>query len=86
MLTKGAVCAYAGVAGLRRVSHHGRDDHLDRAGNGKLCDRIDVPANIAEDAAKERAQASERVRQHVEGKEIRKNIYVPGRLVNLVVG
>jgi leucyl-tRNA synthetase len=26
------------------------------------------------------------VRLHVEGREIRKSIYVPGRLVNLVVG
>ena len=54
--------------------------------NGKLRDRITVPADISEDAAKEEALASERVKAHVEGKELRKAVYVPGRLVNLVVG
>jgi leucyl-tRNA synthetase len=36
--------------------------------------------------AKELALASAKVRPHVEGREIRKSIYVPGRLVNFVVG
>jgi leucyl-tRNA synthetase len=54
--------------------------------NGKLRDRISAPAGISEDEAKDLALASEKVRQHVEGKELRKSIYVPGRLVNLVVG
>ncbi len=54
--------------------------------NGKLRDRIEVPADITEEAATELALSSERVRLHVEGREIRKSIYVPGRLVNLVVG
>ena len=54
--------------------------------NGKLRDRIEVPADITEEAATELALSSERVRLHVEGREIKKSIYVPGRLVNLVVG
>ena len=54
--------------------------------NGKLRDRIEAPADISEDAAKELALSSGKVRPHVEGKEVRKSIYVPGRLVNLVVG
>jgi leucyl-tRNA synthetase len=54
--------------------------------NGKLRDRVPVPAGISEEAAKEQALASEKVRPHVEGKQIRKAVYVPGRLVNLVVG
>lgn len=54
--------------------------------NGKLRDRIEAPADIEEDAAGELALASEKVRVHVDGKELRKTIYVPGRLVNLVVG
>jgi leucyl-tRNA synthetase len=53
--------------------------------NGKLRDRIEVRADITEEAAKELALSSERVRPHVEGREIRKSVYVPGRLVNLVV-
>ena len=54
--------------------------------NGKLRDRIEVPADITEETAKELALSSERVRPHVKGKELRKSVYVPGRLVNLVVG
>ncbi len=53
--------------------------------NGKLRDRIDAPADISEEAAKELALSSEKVGPHVEGREIRKSIYVPGRLVNIVV-
>jgi leucyl-tRNA synthetase len=53
--------------------------------NGKLRDRIEVPADIAEEAAKEIALSSAKVRPHVEGRELRKSVYVPGRLVNLVV-
>jgi leucyl-tRNA synthetase len=53
--------------------------------NGKLRDRIEVPADIAEEEAKRLALSSARVRPHVEGRELRKSVYVPGRLVNLVV-
>ena len=53
--------------------------------NGKLRDRIEAPVDISEDLAKELALTSEKVRPHVEGRQIRKSIYVPGRLVNLVV-
>ena len=54
--------------------------------NGKLRDRVSVPADISEDEAKELALSSAKVRPHVEGRELRKSVYVPGRLVNLVVG
>jgi leucyl-tRNA synthetase len=54
--------------------------------NGKLRDRIEAPADVSEEMAKELALTSEKVRPHVEGREIRKSIYVPGRLVNFVVG
>jgi len=53
--------------------------------NGKLRDRITVPASIAETEAKQLALESQRVKAHLEGKELLKTIYVPGRLVNLVV-
>jgi len=53
--------------------------------NGKLRDRITVLASITEDEAKQIALGRQRVRAHLEGKEIVKVIYVPGRLVNLVV-
>lgn len=53
--------------------------------NGKVRDRIQVGADIAEDAAKELGMASEAVKRHLDGKEPRRIIYVPGRLVNIVV-
>ncbi len=52
--------------------------------NGKLRDRISVPASITEDEAREKALASPKVRAHLEGKKINKVIYVPGRLLNIV--
>jgi leucyl-tRNA synthetase len=54
--------------------------------NGKVRDRIQVPAGIDEARAKELAQGSQMVRRHIEGAEIRRVIYVPGKLVNIVVG
>jgi leucyl-tRNA synthetase len=53
--------------------------------NGKLRDRITVSASVTEDEAKKLALESERVRPHIEGKEVAQVVYVPGRLVNLVV-
>jgi len=53
--------------------------------NGKLRERMAVPASITEDEAKEKALASPKVKAHTEGKKIVKVIYVPGRLVNIVV-
>jgi leucyl-tRNA synthetase len=54
--------------------------------NGKLRDRLQVPASIAEAELVELARASERVRAHLDGRELRKTIVVPGKLVNFVVG
>jgi leucyl-tRNA synthetase len=53
--------------------------------NGKVRDRIPVPAGIAEVDAKAAALASEAVQKHLQGKVPRKVIVVPGRLVNVVV-
>ncbi len=52
--------------------------------NGKVRDKILVPADIDETRARELALASESVQRHLDG-EPRKVIYVPGRLVNIVV-
>ncbi len=53
--------------------------------NGKLRDRITVPADIREEDAKALALASEAVTRFMEGKAPRQVIYVKGRLVNIVV-
>jgi leucyl-tRNA synthetase len=52
--------------------------------NGKVRDRIQVPAGIGEEEAKALALGSDAVARHLGGKEPRKTIYVPGRLVNIV--
>jgi leucyl-tRNA synthetase len=53
--------------------------------NGKLRDRITVPADVTEDEAKKLALDSQRVKPHIEGRQVAQVVYVPGRLVNLVV-
>jgi leucyl-tRNA synthetase len=53
--------------------------------NGKLRDRIEVGADTGEAELLELARTSENVQRHVDGKEIAKEIVVPGKLVNLVV-
>ncbi|MEX0683899.1 MAG: leucine--tRNA ligase [Dehalococcoidia bacterium] len=53
--------------------------------NGKVRDRIEASAGISEDAAKALALASEAVLRHLDGKTPRKVIYVPGKLVSIVV-
>jgi len=54
--------------------------------NGKLRDRIVVPVGISKEEAEERALASEGAQGFIAGKEVRKVVVVPGRLVNVVVG
>lgn len=53
--------------------------------NGKLRDRIAIPASTTEVEAKQIAAGSTKVQPYLEGKEVVKEIYVPGRLVNFVV-
>jgi leucyl-tRNA synthetase len=54
--------------------------------NGKVRDRFEVDAELPEQELVERALQSERVQSHLNGKQVRKTIVVPGKLVNLVVG
>lgn len=53
--------------------------------NGRLRDRIVVPAGMAEDEIKELALDSERIKQRIAGREISRIVIVPGKLVNIVV-
>jgi leucyl-tRNA synthetase len=53
--------------------------------NSKLRSKIVVPAGSAEDFVLDRALADEKIRAAIAGKQIVKKIYVPGKLVNLVV-
>jgi leucyl-tRNA synthetase len=54
--------------------------------NGKVRDRVAVPAGIGEEEMRARALATEGGRKFTEGMTIRKVIVVPGRLVNIVAG
>jgi len=53
--------------------------------NGKVRDRLTLPADADEEAARAAVFASSRVQEWLGGKEPRRVIYVPGRLVNIVV-
>ena len=53
--------------------------------NGKVRDKIEVSANIEESEAQALAMASPKIRGFVAGKSVVKSVYVPGRLVNVVV-
>ena len=53
--------------------------------NGKVRDRLALPAGAGEDEALALALASERVRGHMGGSAPRRVIYVPGKLLNVVV-
>jgi leucyl-tRNA synthetase len=53
--------------------------------NGKVRDKIDVPADSTEDQLKAIALSSERVQKWFEGKEPRKVIVIRGQLVNIVL-
>jgi len=53
--------------------------------NGKLRGRLTAPVTITEDEAKKLAVQLDKVKPFVEGKQVVKVIYVPGKLVNIVV-
>jgi leucyl-tRNA synthetase len=52
--------------------------------NGKLRDRMTIPVSYGEEEVKAWALKSDRIRKLVEGKEIRRVILVPKKLVNIV--
>ncbi len=53
--------------------------------NGRLRDRMEVPVDIDQATAQELALASPRVQPYTDGKTVNRAIYVPGKLVNVVV-
>jgi leucyl-tRNA synthetase len=53
--------------------------------NGKVRDRLVVATDVTEDEIKETALESEKVKVFIEGKEIKKIIFVPEKLINIVV-
>ncbi|WP_322798095.1 leucine--tRNA ligase [Thermoflexus sp.] len=53
--------------------------------NGRVRDRVDVPASITEEEARRIALDRANVRRHLGDRQPQRIIYVPGRLINIVV-
>jgi leucyl-tRNA synthetase len=53
--------------------------------NGRVRDRVEASTGESEEELVARAKGSPRVQSHLDGKEVRQAIVVPGKLVNLVV-
>jgi leucyl-tRNA synthetase len=53
--------------------------------NGKVRDRVRVPAGLSDDELIARARASEKVQAHMNGGDEQRVIVVPDKLVNIVV-
>ncbi|HEX5033117.1 MAG TPA: class I tRNA ligase family protein, partial [bacterium] len=53
--------------------------------NGKLRGRIELPPQVTEEEVKKLVDSDEKIRAHLEGKALVKTIFVPGKLLNLVV-
>jgi leucyl-tRNA synthetase len=54
--------------------------------NGKVRDRLTVPADITDEELERLALASQKVQAQLDGKQVRRVIVVPRKLVNVVVG
>ena len=54
--------------------------------NGKLRDRIEAPAKASQAELEKLALANPRVQEHLKGKQVKKVVVVPGKLVNIVAG
>jgi leucyl-tRNA synthetase len=53
--------------------------------NGKVRDRVEVPAHASEDEVRQAALGSPGAQRYIGGKAVQKVVYAPGRLVNIVV-
>ncbi len=53
--------------------------------NGKVRDKIEISGGISKDQALEKCQQSERVVQWLRNKEIKEVVYVPDKIINIVV-
>jgi len=53
--------------------------------NGKVRGEISIPPDAKEDEAMDAASQDENLKKHLDGKEPKKVIYVPGRILNIVI-
>lgn len=52
--------------------------------DGRMRDRLNVPAGLDDEAAKAAALASPKIQERLQGREVVKTIVVPDRLVSIV--
>jgi len=53
--------------------------------NGKLRDKVEIKSGISKEEAEKLAFSREKIKKWMEGKKIRKTIFVPERLINLIL-
>ena len=53
--------------------------------NGKVRDKMEIDASVSEAEAKKLTLERGKVKKWIEGKEIKKIIFVPGKLINIVI-
>ncbi len=54
--------------------------------NGKLRGTVEVPKDVDQEAARTAAMELQNVSKFLEGKALKKVIFVPGRILNFIVG
>ncbi len=52
--------------------------------NGKVRSQLTLPKDASKEVVEEAAMADPKVQRHIQGKDVKKVIYVPGRLINVV--
>jgi leucyl-tRNA synthetase len=52
--------------------------------DGRVRERLQVPAGIDETGARARALQAKGVCRHIDGRQVTRVVYVPGRLINIV--
>ncbi|MEK7124421.1 MAG: class I tRNA ligase family protein, partial [Patescibacteria group bacterium] len=53
--------------------------------NGKIRDKIEIPADISQSQAEKLAMKSEKIKGWISGKKINKIVFVPDKLINIVI-
>lgn len=53
--------------------------------NGKVRDEIEIAQDASEEEVKNIATERDVIKEHISGKEIKKFIYIPGKIVNIVI-
>ncbi len=54
--------------------------------NGKLRETLEMDKGAGEDEVRDAAMSSARIVRHIEGKEIKRVVFVPGKILNFIVG